>query len=133
MNLLDAIADKIQNANVGYDASSIFVNFIPPEKADAVMLRDYFGGVNVNHETPGYFKTQFQMIVRSTDQAAGVAAAQAISDVLNSTKDPIGSVNIPGLAEVKYVRPKIKPMTFPVSAASGNWETLVNFEIAYVE
>lgn len=128
---LEAIATKLAGEGLGLvQAQNLFVHHMPADTTPGVMLRFYFGGTDIDPELPGYRKTSFQMIVRDSDYARGMALANSISTALNSDTTA-SAFTIPGITQVNYIRPRSEPFVYPLSAGS-QWEFLVTFDACYV-
>jgi hypothetical protein len=125
MNLVP-LANRLQTANVGINGKSIFVNMMPTEASLAVLLRTRLSGTAINYELPGYFKTEFQVIVRSHDVASGATLMSQVIASLTLNETQVETIYF------KFSRPKTKPVIFPLS--KGNYfEYNVYFETVYVE
>lgn len=126
MNLM-ALADLLEAANLGKKGKSIFLNMMPAEAEQAVLLRHRLSGVTINYELPGYYKTQIQVIVRSRDFAAG----EAFADQVNAALTMMSERQV-GEMLVRYLRPQAKPTPFPLS--KGNFiEFNTTFDAVYNE
>jgi hypothetical protein len=98
---------------------------MPDTVSAGILLKDAPLGVEIDHELPGFYMTDFQVIVRSTDHVEGEDKATAVSGVLNVLNQTIGSLN------VNFIRPRHLPMVFPVS--DGDYlEWLVTFDTSFV-
>lgn len=125
MNLLP-IAEKLEADGVGVMAETIFVNMIPAEAPTGVLLRNPLQGTQIDYELPGYFKTDFKVIARATTYPEGEALIQAVFDSLTIQSAQVGTMF------VKYMRPKTKPVVFPLS--KGNLlEFSADFSICFTE
>jgi len=124
--LLD-IATFMQEQGLGYTTGrnkDIFVFSMPESVSGGILLKDFPLGTEIDHELPGYFVTEFHVIVRSTGHAEGEEKAEAISAALTILNQAVGSLN------VNYIRPRHIPMVFPVS--QGDYlEWLVTFDINF--
>lgn len=121
---LQPIADKLQAENLGTKGKTIFIHAMPLECKKGILLRSPLQGTDIDHELPGYYKTEFGVIVRAPKHEEANALAETIMTKLRGYNTVIGNMN------VKYVRPHHLPVTFPVN--DGNLvEVLVKYEIAY--
>jgi hypothetical protein len=120
MNLFP-IAEKLEADGVGVMAETIFINMIPAEAPTGVLLRNPLQGTEIDYELPGFYKTQFKVIVRATTYPDGEALIQAVFDSLTMLDKQVGTMF------VKYMRPKTKPVVFPLS--KGN---LLEFSADFV-
>lgn len=125
MNLLP-IAEKLEADAVGVLAETIFINMIPAEAPTGVLLRNPLHGTQIDYELPGFYKTEFKIIARSTNYTDGDALIQAVFDSLTVSNIQLGSMY------VKYMRPKTKPVVFPLS--KGNLlEFSADFSVCFTE
>jgi len=119
------IANKLQGNNLGVQGKTLFINFMPMECKNGILLRSPLNGTHIDHELPGYYKTEFNVIVRGHDYAAAAALMQSVMTALCFFETAIDGVHY------KYVRPKSLPVTFPVS--EGNfYEIQVKFDANFV-
>lgn len=127
MNLI-AIADILVAANLGIKGKNLFVNMMPPEVTQAVLLKGRLTGVKINHELPGYYQTKFNVVIRGTDYsiAAHGGFVDSVVDALTFNSIIVGDMY------VNYSRPKYLPQVFPLS--TGNileWNT--EFDLCYTD
>lgn len=119
------IANKLQAMNLGEKGKTLFINFMPMECKDGILLRSPLNGTTIDFELPGYYKTTFNVIVRGHDYAIAAAKMQSVMTALCFFETPLEGVHY------KYVRPKSLPVTFPVS--EGNfYEIQVSFDANFV-
>lgn len=125
MNLFP-IAEKLEADGVGVMADTIFINMIPAECTQGVLLRNPLQGTAINYELPGYYKTKFHVIVRAATYPAGEALIQQVFDSLTLDEVQVGSMFF------HYMRPATKPVVFPLS--KGNLlEFAADFDVVFVE
>lgn len=125
MNLMP-IAEKLEVDGVGVMAETIFINMIPAEAPTGVLLRNPLQGTQIDYELPDFYKTEFKVIARATTYPEGEALIQAVFDSLTVVETQVGSMY------VKYMRPKTKPVVFPLS--KGNLlEFSADFAICFTE
>lgn len=123
MNLLPLV-EKLELAGLGIQAKTLFVNQLPIECVEGVMLRGLLSGTPIDHELPGYYKTGFHMVVRANSYAGGQAKANAVLAALTVNNTLIGGMLF------KFIRPKTLPVVFPIS--KGNLlEFAVDFDVAF--
>lgn len=125
MNLMP-IAEKLEADGVGVMAETIFINMIPAEAPTGVLLRNPLQGTEIDYELPGFYKTTFKVICRSATYPDGDALIQAVIASLTVVEAQVGSMY------VKHMRPKTKPVVFPLS--KGNLlEFSADFSICFTE
>lgn len=125
MNLMP-LAEKLESDGLGVMAETIFINMIPVEAPQGILLRNNLRGTEIDYELPGYYKTDFQVIVRAPNYPAGDALIAEVCNALTLVEQQLGPLYL------KFMRPKTKPVVFPLSA--GNLlEFSVEFSVAYTE
>lgn len=110
MNLLP-LADLLETAGLGTKGGTLFIDMLPAEATQAILLRNPLSGTPIDHELPGYYQSHLQMIVRTpagkyADAEALIAAATA---ALTVSEQRIGSMFF------NYMRPKTLPVVYPLS------------------
>ncbi|MCL2874774.1 MAG: minor capsid protein [Betaproteobacteria bacterium] len=125
MNLLP-LAERLEKEGVGIMAETIFINMIPADAPEGVLLRNKLRGTDIDYELPGYYRTAFQVIVRATTYTAGEALIQRVFDALAVTESQIGPMYF------KFMRPKTKPVVYPLSKGSL-LEFSADFAVAFTE
>lgn len=125
MNLMP-LADLLQAAGLGTKGVDLFLNMMPAGAEDAVLLRTPLTGVPINYELPGFYQTEYQLIVRCLDYDAGRTRIEQIIQALTIAYASVGPWR------VNYSRPKHEPVSFPLS--DGNLiEFSTNFDFCFVK
>jgi hypothetical protein len=125
MNLLP-LAQKLEDVGLGIQSETIFINMIPVECPQGILLKNSVQGTKINYYLPGYFKSQFKLIVRSSSYTNGETLASAVAAALTINETQLGSMYF------KYIRPATKPVAFPLS--NGNLiEFAVDFDVVFCE
>jgi len=123
---LSPIADLLNDASLGVSGKSIFINMIPSECPNGILLRNKLQGTKIDYELPGYFKTSFQLIVRAQSYSDGEKMMLDAFAALTLSEVQVGSMY------VRYVRPITQPVVFPLS--KGNLlEFAADFDAVYNE
>lgn len=122
---LEMIADKLQADGVGQKGKVVFINHMPAEIVPGILLRPPYVGTPIDYELPGYRKTAFNVAVRATTYVEGEALAKKVMKSLTVSESMLG------LTEVRYIRPRTEPVSFPVSDGALV-EFLMIFEAVYV-
>jgi hypothetical protein len=118
------IANKLEIEGLGTQGTSLFINFMPMECKEGILLRSPLSGTPVDAELPGFYKTSFMAIVRGHDYASASALMEGVMRTLVLYEQDLDDIY------VKYMRPGSLPVTFPVSV--GNfYEIKVEFDICY--
>lgn len=126
MNLLN-ISQRLEDAGVGIQGKSIFINMIPAESARGVLLRNDLRGTLIDHELPGYYRTSFRLIVRSDAYADGQdLITQAVEALRINLATQVGSQRF------VYMRPRTLPVVFPLSKGSL-LEFAVDIDVCFTE
>ena len=125
MNLLPLI-NKIHATNIGTKGKNLFVNMMPSEIDNAILLRTPLGGTRIDYYLPGYLKAEFQVIVRSVGYDTGLAVLKQLTDFLT-----FGELQIE-TQYFNYCRPRSTPSVYPLS--KGNLiEYNVLFDCCFTE
>lgn len=123
MNLLP-LATELQNKKIGTMGKSVFINMLPIDASLAVLLRNSLSGTEIDYELPGYFRTEFQMIVRAGSYPAGEALIDKASKALTFNGVQLGNMHF------NYSRPRTEPVVYPLS--EGNLlEFSVYFDVSF--
>jgi len=125
MNLMP-LADLLEGESVGVRGESIFLNMMPAEAESAILLRNPLSGARINYEMPGYFRTEFQLIVRGHSYAETETLMNRVIAILTLNETQVED------AYFKFSRPKTEPVAYPLS--KGNLiEFNAMFEVTYVK
>lgn len=111
MNLMP-IAEFLEEEDFGKMGDSIFINMIPADAPRGILLRNDLSGTPIDYELPGYFKTNFQVIVRSENFVEGEERINAILAALTLRDRRLGNMHI------NYMRPRTEPVVFPLSVGN---------------
>jgi hypothetical protein len=122
---LEAIADRLA-LNTRLERKSIFVTEMPAACDIGILLMGSYGGTPINHELPGYYETEFRVVVRHTDYVAGRTLATKASQALTSH---IGFTA--GDMLVRQCLPANLPRPYRRSAG-GYWEFEVDVQVTFV-
>lgn len=96
-------------AGLGAMGTDLFLNMMPSTVTRATMLREPLTGTEINHELPEYYKTEFQVIVRSPDYEDGLARINEAVKAMTVEEEMVDDMYF------RYCRPKAKPVAFPIS------------------
>lgn len=108
MNLMPMV-ERLQMAGLGAMGTDLFLNMMPGTVTRAIMLREPLTGTEINHELPEYYKTEFQVIVRSPDYEEGLARITEAVKAMTLEEENVDDMYF------RYCRPKAKPVAFPIS------------------
>lgn len=126
---LESIAQHLSAADVGVRIEgfdrNIFIHQMPSIVKRGVLIRGPQSAVMIDHELPGYFKTSFQVIVRSDDHRRGQELAEAVSNALT-----IRLEQMIGQMKVRQIYPKHLPLVYPTSEGD-RLEWSINFFAAF--
>jgi hypothetical protein len=133
---LEAFASRLDTERIGVMGESIFIHYMPTD-AVGILLRDGFGGLEIDHALPGYYKGSFMLIARdktfisARDKLQDAIDALTMNDETIVAKPKVG--NLPGNPEVRvnYIRPRHKPFGYPMSVGS-NIEFVCNMDVCFV-
>lgn len=122
---LEAIAQRLQTTGVGTQGKDIHIGHMPAER-DGILLRQPFGGSDIDHELPGWRQTSFQLVVRGKSFKDTQALIKNAVVQLTMLESPCSTIY------VRYMRPKHDPLSYPLSAG-GRFEFVVNMEVCYID
>lgn len=122
---LHALADRLQDADIGLDPDQIFINFMPSDARAGALFKLPLTGVPIDHELPGFYRTRLQIIIRNQSRSVGdQLAAAAMQTMTIEQSEWVGDMH------VRYLRPTTLPISFPRSEGNGiEWS--LNFMMAY--
>lgn len=122
------VANRLEFASLGEMGKTIFVHFMPIDVTEGILLRNPFSGTQIDYELPGYFKTQFTVIVRvpSSKIENGIALMNDVMAALTFYDEQVEGMT------VKYFRPCHKPLTYQVSDG-GYVEMMVRIDAVFTE
>lgn len=113
--------------STGHDArgSTIFLNMMPSQAENAILLRSPPQGTLIDYELPGYYRTEFQLIVRGHHFAETESLIKQAVQSLTLKDATVGPYYF------NYCRPRTEPVSFPLS--DGNLlEFSVTFDTSFV-
>jgi hypothetical protein len=124
MNLMP-LADLLESSGHGNQGDTVFLNMMPAQAETAILLRSPLTGTPIDYELPGYYRTEFQLIVRGRDYVAAEVRIAAVVATLTLKNAAVGPLYF------NYCRPKTEPVSFPLS--DGNlFEFSTNFDVSFV-
>lgn len=121
---LESVANYLEGQGYGKIGRDIFAYRMPETVARGILLTTPQTGVEINHEMPCFFKSNFMMVVRDTKIDEGLSLAATLSTVLTLEDKALDEVM------VKYIRPRFEPVVFP-SSKGDNFEVSVGFDASY--
>ena len=126
MNLMP-LANMLQDEGIGVQGETLFVNMLPITAEFGVLLRSPLTGTPINHELPGFFQADFQLIVRAPagQYNAGEELVERVVAALTMYERQVENQFF------NYCRPRTEPAVFPLS--KGNLlEFSVMMDCCYV-
>jgi hypothetical protein len=124
---LQLLTQRLEDAGLGEQGASLFVDQMPTAVTTAVMLRTPLSGVPIDNYLPGFYRARFQVIARAPTYDAGQTLIKQAMAVLKVPAD-----TVIGTMKINYCRPLALPVPFPLSSANlTEWST--NFELCYVD
>jgi hypothetical protein len=118
--------DLIDAAGIAKIGVDLYLLTMPADVQDGVMIRPPLTGDAIDCEQPGFYKSEFLIIVRHDDVEIAEAKCQQISELLTFYRRTIDNVFY------TQVYPRTKPIPYPRSGA-GTIEWGIPFEIAWGE
>ena len=126
MNLIN-VANKLAAENCGVLGTSLFVTEMPDTCHEGILLMDAYYGTPVDHYIPGYYKTEFRIVVRSVDYSTGAALSKRAYAALGGHA---------GFMSGPLTAAQCLPLFLPRSyrrSVGGYWEFEVDMIIAFME
>lgn len=128
---MDLLAQVLQDAGLGVIGDDIFIHRMNAEVSQGIMLKMPIAGIPTMPELPGYFKTDFQIIVRAADQLTGDDLAARATAALTFYSRDLTNDDGSFAMQVKQLYPIKLPIIYPRSPGYGT-EWSVNMHIDYV-
>jgi hypothetical protein len=121
MNLMPLV-NLLQDTGLGTQGTDLFVHMMPAEAERATLLRTPLSGTKIDYELPGFYKTQFQLIVRvpAADYDTGDQLVADVTAALTMQEQQVEDMFF------NYSRPRTEPVPFPLS--KGN---LIEFNVMF--
>ena len=119
-------AELLETKGLGSISSSIFLNMMPTEAKEAILLRPPMNGSKIDHELPGYFHTSFTAIIRARGYLEGKELTDQVFKELSMEEVTVGGMYL------RYCRPRATPASFPISGGSIiEWS--IQFDVCFSE
>jgi hypothetical protein len=122
---LQAIAAYLDSLGHGIQGQTLFVDEMPAECKEGILLLDTYSGTQINHYLPGYRATGFRVAVRSTDHDAGHELATTVVSALTVHTDTV----VEGIT-VRQMLPLNDPRPYRRSVGAY-WEFEVDVDIVF--
>ena len=103
------LLELLQMNGLGAAGTDLFLNMMPSTVTRATMLRESLTGTEINYELPEYYKTEFQVIVRSPDYEDGLRLINDVVKAMTLEEEVVEDMYF------RYCRPKAQPVSFPIS------------------
>lgn len=125
MNLMN-LKNRIEQAGMAKGGVSLFLEMMPLEAQLATLLRNPLSGTRIDYDMPGFYRAEFQLIVRTPGYVAGQALMEKLVPLLT-----FGELTL-GVQAFKHCLPRTLPVAFPLS--DGNLvEHSVMFDCVFCE
>lgn len=123
---LEIIFNHLEAKGLGAEGSDLFLHNMPPHVETGILIKENLNGTMINHELPGYYRTSFKVIARSSNYTAASDLMNEVSRALSFKDKTLEGTYF------QFVRPMTRPLSYRVSD-SNNFEVAVQFEVACVE
>lgn len=125
---LELIEAYLQEQGV---SDPIYLFAMPDGIQQGVLLKLPLNGVPVDHELPGYYRGDLQIICRATNHAAGSALAAQVmaAATIRQTLDLVGDDQT---LRINFCRPHSLPIRYPRSDDAVIIEWSINFDCCFV-
>ena len=124
---IEAVAAYLAASACGVVGKTIFATEMPTACKEGILLMGPYYGTPINRNLPGYYNTEFRVVVRSTSYDPGMALATKALKALDTSLEVTMGTMI-----VKQITPQNLPRPYRRSAGAY-WEFEMDVEIAYVE
>lgn len=122
---LEAVASYIDSKGLGVEGLTIFVNRMPAECKQGILLMDAYAGTMINHYLPGHLDTGFRVVVRSVDYLEGRDLGYQLLKELTIQKDTVmKDITVRQMLPVNEPNPYLR-------SAGGYWEFEMDVDIVY--
>lgn len=126
MHWIDALAEHIEGLAIPDVPALVYVQNIPSDVDEAIMIAGPPSGVDVDPELPRFLKGGFQMVVRAKTSSRAEVIAQTVSDAVETYETVPGTI-----IEIRHIIPRHLPISFPRS--DGDYfEAVVNFDLCFI-
>lgn len=123
---LEIIFNRLEAMGLGSEGDTLFLHNMPAHVETGILIKENLNGTRIDYELPGYFRTSFKVIARSSDYTAASDLMIEVSKVLTLKDTTIEGTYF------QFIRPLTKPLSYRVSDGN-NFEVAVQFEVACVE
>ena len=125
---LSPLMNRLVTLGLGVKGDDLFLNMLPADATQGVLLRGSLSGTPINYEMPGYFKTTFTLIVRvpAADYEAGLVLMKNVTNALTIENLQVENQFF------NFVRPRTQPVTFPLSNGTA-LEISTRFDANFLE
>lgn len=123
---LKPITDYLESKALGRQGTDIFINEMPNTCDNGILLLDEYHGTKVDQYLPDYYRAEFRVIVRHTDQLLGIKKARDCSKSLKLMSGINGSLLVRQVIALNL------PRTYRKSPG-GYFEFEVEMNIIFVE
>jgi hypothetical protein len=124
---LEALALYFQANDCGIPGVTLFANEMPDTCNDGTLLMGSYSGDRIDHNMPGWFVTEFRIVVRATDFVTGKTLAAKVCKVATTHAGFTA-----GNMLVRQCLPVNTPRSYRRSAG-GYWEFEADVEIVFVD
>jgi hypothetical protein len=126
---LKSIATYLEDQGLGTQGTDLFINYMPPDAATGILLREPMGGSQIDWDLPGFIKTSFQLVVRTQVYQDGVDQINAVTTALHTG---LKGGTVVAETQWNYARPRHEPFASAPTPGRAT-EFLVNMDVCYVD
>lgn len=124
---IESVAAYLAANSCGVIGKTIFATEMPTACKEGILLMGSYHGTPINRNLPGYYNTDFRVVVRSVNYDSGMLLATKALKALDTSLEVTMGTMI-----VKQITPQNLPRPYRRSAGAY-WEFETDVEIAYVE
>lgn len=127
MRLME-IATHLETNGAGRIGETIFIDEMPLECVQGILLMNTYAGTSIDHEMPGWRDTGFRLVVRSPNYEVGYQIAEGASEILTIRRE----LQMSPKMTMRLSLPQNDPLPYRRSKGSGIWEFEVDIECIYI-
>lgn len=128
---IDLLNDLLAAEGLGTPGVDLFEFEMGPECRAGVLIKLPLDGVPIDHELPGYFRCQVQVIVRAQRHETGDALSKKVQAALTFNGRDFSAADGTPAMRVNFLRPRTLPIVYPRSDGNGK-EWSINLDCSYV-
>ena len=116
----DILENKLIVAGFGPVGKSLFREHMPADVRIGIMIKSPVTGISIDPYIPGFYKTEFQIIVRHAEANAGELMAKAVMNaIVKEAPETFAATAEHGAVKVHRIGATKLPIRFPRLEGNG--------------